>query len=208
MAAKTNKTAVKKDSAGTVKKTAPAENAAAQPMTAAESITTEKVGATAAPDSVPVRDEPHEKRKVSRDDTVTVRSGCPNRLVYASPRSGYVTVWENYGDEQVLLVDDLLDAKRIAPSYFQKNYFLIDDRDVLGFIGAEKFYENPVTPEVFDQIFAKDPEDIPSIVRVMNDGQREILTVRTRNMIREGRLTDLRRIRALAAALGVEFPVD
>ncbi len=201
MAAKTTKTAVKKESTEARQKAASVDSGEKQNVKASASE-------PSVVNKTPVQENTTAKRVISRDDTVTVRSGCPNRLVYASPRSGYVTVWENYGDEQVLLVDDLLDAKRINPSYFQKNYFLIDDACVLSYIGAEKFYDNSVDQHSFDEIFQNDADAIASIVGKMSPGQKEVLIVRTRNMIRSGELSDLKIIRTLSTVLGVEFPVD
>lgn len=148
------------------------------------------------------------KRVISREDMVVVISGCPNRLVYTSPRNGYTIVWPEFGDEQKLSVDDLLDAKRLFPRYFSNNWFVIYDKEVLDYLGVARFFDNSIGIETFDSVFQKDPDDVEKIIKTMNDGQKEILIVRTRTMIKDGRLDSISLIKALSKALNEEFVLE
>jgi hypothetical protein len=146
------------------------------------------------------------KKKLPLDTLVTVFNGYNGTLVYKSVRNiGLKIVWEKFGDFDEVELGELLIAKNTQPKFFQKNWFLIEDPEVLEFLRVDKFYENSLSVEDIDDIFYKSEKDIKKIFSNLNGGQKETLKYRAFELIEDGSIDSISVIRTLEDLLGVQL---
>lgn len=153
---------------------------------------------------------PSQKRAIkvkpmSPDTLVTVRNGYNGKLVYKSKKFGEVFEWENFGDEQEIELQELKNAKNSSKAFFENNWFLIEDPEVVEILGIERFYRGALSYEELDSLFAMSADEIPERIAKLPKGQRASVIYRSRQLIREGAVDSLKVINALEKSLGVEL---
>lgn len=162
---------------------------------------------TEAPIEVPVQEKKSYRVKVNLDPSmiVTVKNGFNGVLVYKSKKTGEEFVFEEFGAEQDFELSELKSAKNSYKAFFENNWFLFDDPEVIEYLGVEQYYKHALTSDGFDDIFTSDPEDILKIVREMSSGQKYSLAYRAKQFIRDGKVDSIKVIDALEKGLGVEL---
>lgn len=152
---------------------------------------------------------PAKEYKVRRDldihMLIPVKNGFQGRLVYRSKKTGEVYVWERFGDEQDLTVNELKSVRSGSRAFFEQNWFLIDDPEVLEYLGVTGFYKYALTSENFDSLFSLPPGEIMQRVAKLSDGQKRSVVYRAKVLIGEGAIDSLKVIDALEGALGIEL---
>lgn len=148
-------------------------------------------------------------RSVQLDPTsyVTVRSGFNGRLVYRSKKTGEVYVWKDFGQEHDMELQELKNARNTSREFFEHNWFMLDDPEVIKWLGVQEYYRTSLSVNDFDSLFRKKPEEIERIVASLPAGQRETLINRARELIAadDPALDSIRVIRALERSLGVKL---
>lgn len=144
-------------------------------------------------------------KKVDPNMAVPVRNGFHGKLVYTSKRTGERFIWDDYGDEQYIELNELRNAKGSSKGFFQNNWFMFDDAWVLDYLGVTQFYKNAVPIDSFDEIFEKSPEEIDKLISSMNDAQKRSMAYRVRTLIDEGKIDSNRVITALERSLGFDL---
>lgn len=155
------------------------------------------------------RQEPQPEKKAYKVRTelpgnmvVPVKNGFAGMLVYKSRKTGERFVWQAFGDEQDMELQELRAARNASHAYFRNNWFLIDDPEVLNYLGVEKYYSNALTYEEFDELPELSPEEIEERIANLPDGQKRSVAYRAKQLIAEGAIDSIRAINALEAALG------
>lgn len=176
-----------------------------KPKTAKPQANTEEK-ITAAPS---VKEETAEQKKpvakeIDQTQLVTVRNGFRGRLVYISARTGEKFEWGEYGDEQEMELRELKSVKASAKKFFEENWFLLDEW-VIRYLGVESFYKHALSPDTFDEIFLKSPEEIKADISEMSRGQRDSVAYRAKELISDGKVDSLKVIAALEEALGIDL---
>ena len=143
-------------------------------------------------------------KEIDQNQLVTVRNGFRGNLIYISARTGEKFEWQEYGDEQEIELRELKSVKASAKKFFEENWFLLDDW-VIRYLGVEKYYKHALSPDTFDEIFQKSPEEIKADVAEMSHGQRDSVAYRAKELIADGRMDSLKVIAALEEALGIEL---
>lgn len=138
---------------------------------------------------------------------ITVKNGFQGSLVYRSKKTGEIFRWEEFGDEQEIELLELKNAKNSSKGFFANNWFMFDDEWVIDFLGVRQYYKGAVRIEEFDEIFAKTPDEIKTIIAGMSKGQKKSASYRARQLIAEGEIDSNKAIAALEEALGVELVV-
>lgn len=176
-----------------------------KPKTAKPQASTEEKAAAASEvkEETAVQKKPVAK-EIDQSQLVSVRNGFRGKLVYISARTGEQFVWEEYGDEQEMELRELKSVKASAKKFFEENWFLLDDW-VVRYLGVESFYKHALSPDTFDEIFQKSPDEIKSVIAEMSHGQRDSIAYRAKELIVEGRVDSLKVIAALEEALGIEL---
>lgn len=145
------------------------------------------------------------KRDLDPNMFVVVKNGFNGTLVYKSRKTGERFIWEAFGDEQEMELSELKSARNASKAFFVNNWFLIDDPEVIDWLGMTQYYKHALNSGTFDDIFTKSPEEIAAIVSEMSSGQRKTLAFRAKQMIAEGKVDSIRVITALEDSLSVEL---
>lgn len=136
---------------------------------------------------------------------VTVRSGFNGRLVYKSSRTQEKFVWEGFGSEQDIELQELKNAKSAHKAYFENNWFMFDDPEIIHYLGVEKMYASSLNIDEFDELFDKSPDEIKDRIATIPEGQKLCLAYRAKQKIEKGEIDSIRTIHALEESLSTEL---
>lgn len=189
----------------------PAAKAGVKKSVAKAASPENKVAPEEAVESAPVK--PVEEKKIAvkvkepldLHSYVTVRSGFNGKLIYKSKRTGERLVWDEFGSEQDMELQELRAAKNSSRAFFENNWFMIDDPEVIAFLGVERYYKNALNCEEFDSLFEESPEEIEKRIASLPSGQKTSLVYRAKQKIADGEVDSMRVINALEKSLGVEL---
>ena len=145
------------------------------------------------------------ERKFSPNELVVVRNGFEGKLVYVSPRTGEKFVWDELGSELDMELVDLRAAKNAHKGYFENNWFVIDDEEVLEYLGVKRMYQGALSTEEIEKLFKMAPEEIEEKLNQIPKGQKQTIIYRAKRMIVDGEIDSIKVIRTLEKCLGVEL---
>ena len=157
----------------------------------------------------PVKTETKTKYKVKKDlnpnTIVTVYNGYHGKLVYTSKKTGETLVWSEIGGEQDMELQELKNAKNSSKVFFERNWFLIDDPEILEYLGVEKYYKNSLTSDTLNELFEKSASEIEEVVTKLPEGQKKTVAYLAKQRIADESLDSLNIIRILEKALSVQL---
>lgn len=146
------------------------------------------------------------KRQLDPHTIVSVRSGFHGLLIYKSKHTGETFEWADFGDEQDMELQELRSAKASTDKvFYENNWFIIDDPEIVEFLGVAKYYQNSLKIDEFDTLFEMSPEEVSAKVAKLPKGQRMSVAYRARKMIENGDIDSIKLINALENSLGVEL---
>lgn len=144
-------------------------------------------------------------RDIDPDQIVTVKNGFQGRLVYKSKHTGELFVWDEFGAEQDMGLDELKRAKSSSKKFFINNWFMFDEPWIVDYLGMRQYYKYAVKIEDFDKLFELPVDEINDALKNMSDGQKKSVAYRARQMIADGRIDSNKTILVLESSLGVEL---
>ncbi len=147
----------------------------------------------------------HVKNTLTPNMYVTVKNGFNGRLIYKSSRTNEKFVWEGFGAEQDIELQELKNAKSSHKTYFERNWFLFDDPEVIRYLGVERFYASALSFDEFDELFTKTPDEIKARIASIPEGQKQSLIYKAKQMIADGEIDSMKMVNALEESLGVEL---
>lgn len=136
---------------------------------------------------------------------ITVRNGFNGRLNYRSRKTGEVFVWERFGDEQDMEFQELKNARNSYRRFFENNWFLFDDPEVIDCLDIKQYYKNALSYDDFDTIFELPADEIKKRIARLSNGQKATVAYRARQLIRDGSIDSIKVINATEEALGIEL---
>ena len=136
---------------------------------------------------------------------VTVKNGFHGHLVYKSKHTQEKFVWNGFGDEQDMDLKELKNAKNSSKAFFENNWFLIDDPEILEYLGVSKYYEYALNFDSFDKLFTKTPSEIADTISKLSAGQRKSVVYRAKQLIDDGVIDSIKVINTLEEALSTEL---
>lgn len=164
-------------------------------------VTAEVVAETAAsPAEKPVY---RVKKDLSPNMVVTVKNGFNGTLVYKSKRTNEVFVWDSFGSEQDMELQDLKSAKNTYKAFFINNWFLFDDPEVIEWLGMIQYYKHALNTDAFNDLFVSDPDEIKKTVAKLSPGQKKSVAFRAKQLIQEGKIDSIKVINALEESLSI-----
>ena len=146
-------------------------------------------------------------KEIDIHEYITVKSGCQGKLIYKSPRTGEKFVWEDFGDEQEIELQELKNAKSSGKKFFENNWFMFDAENdwVIDYLGLRQFYRNALTLDNFDYLFKKNPAEMTKVIAGLSNGQKRSVAYRARQLIESGEIDSNKAISALEKALDTEL---
>lgn len=145
------------------------------------------------------------KKNLDPNMIVTVKNGFQGVLVYVSARTHERFVWEEFGDEQDMELQELKNARNASKKFFENNWFIIDDTEVLAYLGVENYYKYALNTETFDELFTASPEKIKETISHLSDGQKKSVIYRAKRMIADKTIDSIKVINALEESLDIEL---
>lgn len=136
---------------------------------------------------------------------VPVRNGFNGKLIYKSNKSGERYVWDKFGDELDMELRELRNAKTSYKVFFENNWFMIDDPEVIAYLGVERYYKNALSYDEFDSLFGLKPEEIEEKIALLSKGQKASIAYRAKQLIKEGGIDSIKVINTLEKSLGIEL---
>lgn len=145
------------------------------------------------------------KKDLNPNMMVTVKNGFNGTLVYKSKRTGEVFVWDSFGSEQEMELQDLKSAKNTYKAFFINNWFLFDDPEIIEWLGMTQYYKHALNTESFNELFNSTPEEIKKTVAKLSAGQKKSAAFRAKQLIQEGKIDSIKIINALEESLSVDL---
>lgn len=145
------------------------------------------------------------KRSFDPNGYVTVRNGFNGRLVYVSRRTGEKFVWDEFGAEQDMELQELKNAKSSYKAFFENNWFLFNDPEIISYLGIERYYAKSLSFDEFDELFTKTPEEMERRIAMLPNGQKQSLVYKAREMIANREIDSMRIVDTLERCLGAEL---
>lgn len=136
---------------------------------------------------------------------VTVKNGYNGVLTYISSKTGEVFTWSKFGDEQEIELIELKACKASSKAFFINNWFLIDDWDVIEWLGVQQYYKNALNADNFDSIFNKSAVELKKTLEKLSAGQKKTVIFRARKLIDDGTIDSIKTIKTLEECLHVEL---
>lgn len=190
MATTTTKSKVAKSPSTTTKKT---------------TINTEKTEIPPITETVTKKQEYRVKKNLDPNMIITVRNGFQGKLVYVSQRTKERFVWDSFGDEQDMDLQELKNAKNASKAFFENNWFLIDDPEIIEYLGVTQYYKYALNFDSFNDLFASSPEEIKEIVSRLSTGQKKSVAYRAKQLIADEIIDSIKVISALEESLSIEL---
>ncbi|MDD2245272.1 MAG: hypothetical protein PHR13_11775 [Dysgonamonadaceae bacterium] len=154
------------------------------------------------------------KRKIPLDTNISCKSAVRGTLTYLSKRmAGYQVVWNDFGDEEFLDLQELISMRSTDLRFFKDNWIIIDDsegytaQEIMNYIKVDQYYDKNVNIDNFDSLFNETPEKIKETVSKMSSGVKDTIAIRAKQLYNAGTLDSRKRVEALEESLGVELEV-
>ena len=144
-------------------------------------------------------------KDVDLNQFVVVKNGFHGKLVYISSRTGEKFIWDNFGSEQEMELRELRNARNSAKDFFINNWFMFDEPWIIDYLGLKNYYKNTLDIESFDDIFAKDVNELKAILGEMSRGQKKSIGYRAHELVANGKIDSLKVINTLEESLGIEL---
>lgn len=145
------------------------------------------------------------KKNLDPHTIVPVKNGFQGILVYISRKTGERFIWNAFGDEEELELSELKSAKNSCKKFFINNWFLIDDPEILEYLGVAQYYKYALNYEGFEELFTKTPKQIKDTIAKLSAGQKKTLSYRCKQLIEDGTIDSIKIINALEDSLGIEL---
>jgi hypothetical protein len=153
-------------------------------------------------------------KKIPLDTNISCKSAVRGTLTYLSKRmAGYQVMWNDFGDEEFLEFQELMSMRNTDLRFFKDNWIVIEDSDeytaqeIMDALRVSQYYKANVDIDNFDSLFTESPDKIKIEVSKMSSGLKSTVAMRAKQLYNDGKLYDLRCIRALEESLGVELEV-
>lgn len=182
------------------------KNTVQKPATQKADVTKNKETVTTGIEDVSAEKKQYRvKKNLDPNMIVTVKNGFQGLLVYKSRRTNERFVWETFGDEQDMDLQELKNARNSSKTFFENNWFLIDDPEVLEYLGVSQYYKYALNFDSFDGLFNKTPDEISDTISRLSAGQKKSVAYRAKELIANGSIDSIKVINALEESLSIEL---
>lgn len=144
----------------------------------------------------------------SSSDRIPCQSVTAGKLIYYSTKTSERYEWSNYGDISEVLYEDLLSMKSAKSNFLYNPLFVILDEELLAQPSWKKIKELYEQVEVVDDAedyLNQSPEKLRELLQNAPEGLRNTIKVTASQMIDNGELDSIRKVKILDEILGTDF---
>lgn len=146
------------------------------------------------------------KKEITNDTLIECKCGVYGSLIYKSTLNpGYVVEWSEFGEVQDIEYRELVAMRGSQKRFFEDNWILIEDQDVLHKLGVERYYKNALTTENFDKVFKMSADEIQKIVPTLSAGTKDAIKLKAYELVKSGELDSVSAVKALEQTLQCRF---
>ncbi len=142
---------------------------------------------------------------IPANEEILVYNGYYGMLTYKSKRNGTPLFFQAFGDSDYIPFGELQTMRATQPAFFQNNWILIEDEDVINALGVGKYYQNSLRIGDFATVFDKTPKQIADILAKVPAAQKAVLFHIAAEKVKSGEIDSKKKIETLEAAFGVSF---
>lgn len=148
--------------------------------------------------------------EVDRNTLVKVRNTTNSTLIYKSTRSGVVTKWNNYGDEELMEFQELMTMKASSDVFLSKPLcVIVEDSDVatevINKLGLRKLYNEMLDIKDIGGFFKMHPNEAIEQLKNAPEGTRELIADKARELVQNDLLDSVAFIKALQKELNIDL---
>jgi len=144
-------------------------------------------------------------RKITNDTIVECKSGVVGPLIYCDKQTGATVEWSEFGEVQEMEYRELVSMRASQRRFFENNWILIEDAEVLKKLGVERFYKNALTTENFDKVFSMNAAEIKATVPGLSSGTKDAIKAKAILKIKDGTFDSRSAIAALGEVLNCDL---
>lgn len=142
------------------------------------------------------------KPKLNLHDEVLVKNGYCGELNVLLPKSKYVITFSEFGDDDYIELAELKALRNSKPIFFERNWLIIEDDNVIDFLNVGKYYADYLTVEDIDELFELPVDEMIAKIQKLNQVTRDNIARRAVDMIKDGNIDSVKKIEALEEELG------
>ena len=146
-----------------------------------------------------------ERPRLSLDTRVKITNGYHGTLVIPLPRMKTTVTLLKFGDSDFVDLAELFSLRSSNPAFFEGNYILIEDPDVILYLNAESFYKNALTAEGLGSFFALTEAEMVSTIELLSDTQKRVIAIKAVARIKSGEIDSNKTIKVLEESLGYDL---
>lgn len=166
------------------------------------------------PASTSAKKEKERKYKFDNDHNYIVRSNVYGELIYVNHKNGDTTKWSDYNDVQIMSGQDVSDMRSGQVIFFESNWLTImgdeDDEsataeEIYKSLHIEKYYTQFMNTADFSGVLKWTDAEIRNKISTMSTNTKRALVVVLNELISNGRLDSIRKIRLFEECLECEL---
>lgn len=143
-----------------------------------------------------------EETGLSLDDVIPVKSITFGGLTYRARSTNAIYRWNQIGSIEYMTVSELNEMNNYKRAFLNKPLVILMDERAIKKFRLQKIYENVAQVNNLKSVFEKDNKTIESMVdSAIKSGMRDILISKVRQMIKNGKLTNISVIKLLEKKL-------
>jgi hypothetical protein len=171
-----------------------------------EGVTSDQVGKDTVVDVVaPVKNNVKYRKEIDLKMMVSCRNITSGSLIYVSKKTGFEANWDKLDDEEYIEVSELLTMKSSQPRFLQEPWIMVDDDEVVDYLGLREMYDNIILKDELEVFFRLSPTEIEAKLRIAPKGTRTLVAEQARAMVENDKLYDTRVIRTIEKELQIDL---
>lgn len=152
------------------------------------------------------------KPKLTDDVLVNVKSATFGQLIYINHKTGEKTIWDEYGDVQVMTMRDLRDMKAGNVAFFENNWIYIvgvlsegyeniSVEDIYTALFVQKYYNDIIDLSDFTGVCNWTTDEIVQKIPLLSQSAKTNLVVALNEYINNGVLDSIKKIKTFESVL-------
>lgn len=161
------------------------------------------------------------KIKFSDDTLISVKSNVFGTLIYINHKTGDEVRWDNFGETQTLSVGDLRAMKAKQLAFYKENWIVfegiedsseeyedIDVQDIYDVLQVSQYYKDYLCPNDLNEVFNWTTTEMRNKIPRMTKSVREAIAIRANELITEGILDSMSKVKTLEEILNCQLASD